>query len=84
MIYRYITENSIYDVDMDKRTYRRKPIIQQGVHSTKLIYDEWMPLKDIEEPVKLMPDMRLHIMHEDSVKGIITSRVESVQELEDV
>lgn len=84
----YETEKSRYEIDWVKRVYRRSPSGHvQNVDSPRLNYGEWMPLKDIPNPVTVMDDpydMRnppeilrkvLHIMHKDSTMGILTSPI---------
>lgn len=87
----YETENSRYEIDLPARRYRRTPLphgIMQEM-SDRLKYGDWLPLKDIPTPVKLVdtPDMftpperrlySLHIMHEDSTYGILTSPIVSM------
>ena len=84
MITRYETENSVYEVDLDGKRYRRFPIFQAEVFSERLLYGEWLPLKDVEHPVTLLDDMRLHILHETSTYGIVTSQVKAVWDVEEV
>lgn len=84
----YETENSRYEVDLPGKRYRRSPTEHvQHVSSTRLTYGEWMPLKDIPNPVTVLdypwdshktPELRrkvLHIMHETSTIGILTTPI---------
>ena len=74
----YETGNSIYEFDLVNFKYRRYPIQYQAIESDRLVYDEWLPLQRSEDgapPFTLLEDGRLHILHETSVFGIITSKV---------
>ena len=85
----YHTENSIYEIDLEGKRYRRypKPMSEQRVDSDRLKYAKWMPLADIPNPVQLVaddsnpyraPELRgtlLHIMHESSTLGILTTPI---------
>ena len=82
----YFTLNSVYEVDLEGKRYRRSPKgVEQDVESHRLGYGEWLPLKDVECPVRIVPspfqpfrapetrDLVLHILHETSEAGIYTS-----------
>lgn len=83
----YETENSRYEIDTVAGRYRRTLIKSQPVYSPRLAYGEWLPLKDTPAPVNVMddpfdhhhaPEARrkvLHIMHESSTEGIMTSPI---------
>ena len=82
----YETENSRDDIDLVGLRYRRTPLPTGMVHedSPRLKYGEWLPLKNIPEPVTLRSEpfsapelglVQLHIMHESSTYGILTSRI---------
>lgn len=83
----YQTKNSTYVVDLEGKRYKRLPVNTQGVRSDKLVYSEWLPLKDVQTPVWLEPDpmdvfkapeerpLVLRILHEESTIGIITTEV---------
>lgn len=68
------TENSIYYIDNEKMQYMRQLKMGVGVGvvpSHRLVYGQWIPLKKAE----VRPDGCLHIWAEDSVHGIITSKI---------
>lgn len=91
----YDTENSRYEIDLPAKRYRRTPLtgpdfdarLTARILSDRLAYGEWLPLKDIPNPVTIVcddfnpyraPEMMsrcLHIMHESSTKGILTSPI---------
>lgn len=87
----YETENSRYEIDLPAKRYRRTAIrpdeADDAVDSPRLVRGEWLPLQDTPAPVTIMddpydqyksPEMRakvLHIMHESSTKGILTSPI---------
>ena len=72
----YETVNSWWTIDLDNHRYMRKAKDVVGpAESERLQYGVWLPLKDVDTPVELLDDGRLHILHEDSVFGITTSKV---------
>lgn len=77
----YETKNSRYEIDLPGKRYRRSilPVGLVHVPSARLLYDEWLPLKDIPDPVQLVDSgqgtQALHIMHESSTYGIWTSDI---------
>lgn len=85
----YQTKNSTYVIDLDQKRYMRLPIVINPAHvgSERGDYNVWLPLKDVPEPVKLIPDpytpfrapetrpLILNILHETSTIGILTSPV---------
>lgn len=85
----YQTRNSTYVIDLDAKRYKRLPINVNPAHvdSERGRYNEWLPLKDVADPVTLIPDpfqpykapevrpLVLNILHETSTIGIITTEV---------
>lgn len=84
----YQTKNSTYIVDMEQRRYMRLPININPTHvgSERGDYGKWLPLKDVPDPVNLIPygmpfqapeerPVILNILHETSTVGILTSPV---------
>lgn len=68
----YETENSRYTFDTEAGHYKREAINRQGVHSHRLVYDEWLPLREYREENGI-----LRIFAPDSVVGIFTSPITS-------
>jgi hypothetical protein len=66
------TENSKYEIKEGAGGdwYRRSPIFQQEIQSERLTYGDWHPLKSWSVVYG-----RLHIMHETSTLGILTSEI---------
>jgi hypothetical protein len=78
----YYTENSAYVIDLEGKRYKRFDRSNKGSPartggSPRLEYGEWLPLKDVENPVRLVAG-GLHIWHESSTIGILTSEVEFI------
>lgn len=82
----YETRNSRYEIDLPGKRYRRTPLRTPDLDariaaavSPRLRYGEWLPLKDIPNPVQLVDSsggaQALHIMHENSTYGIWTSDI---------
>lgn len=78
----YQTRNSTYVIDLDAKRYKRLPININPAHvdSERGRYNEWLPLKDVTDPVTLFQwpgteSMVLNILHETSTIGIVTSPV---------
>lgn len=74
----YETENSVYEIDLEAKQYRRTPRGEpKPVESHRLTYGEWMALADTPEPVQIVPWLDgsevLHILASDSTVGIFTS-----------
>ena len=74
----YTTENSVYTIDLENLRYKReaRPLREREPQSHRLLYEVWLPLKNIEKPVSIIPfngAQALHIIHEDSTYGIVTS-----------
>lgn len=81
----YETENSVYEIDLEAKQYRRIPRGEpKAVESHRLTYGEWLGLADTPEPVQVVPwlggEEVLHILASDSVFGIYTSPLTTTYE----
>lgn len=90
-MYIYYTLNSMYEIDLEGKRYRRTPRGVEDIPSERLLYSEWLPLKDVPEPVRVVRspfqpfrapetrDLVLHILHETSTVGIYTSALFGIE-----
>lgn len=79
---RVTTENSVYLLDTENMRYMRQARNgQQEIHSYRLTYDEWHPLRDwCIEKTLWSEEKVLRLWEKTSTVGIVTSPIVEVSE----